>query len=54
MPGAIHFSGHGLTAGEIKKDNQNNQGFTMMTDEDIEEVFKKGDAIVMEDDRCLA
>ena len=39
LPGAIHFSGHGLTADEIKKDNVNNQGFTMMTDEDIEEIY---------------
>jgi len=31
-PGAIHFSGHGLTAAEIKKENEAHQPFTCLSD----------------------
>ena len=31
-PGAIHFSGHGMTAEEIKREHLSHQGATLMTD----------------------
>jgi hypothetical protein len=49
-PGAIHFSGHGMTADEIKEENIKLQ----MEESEINRIFKKGDAIVMENQSCLA
>jgi hypothetical protein len=43
-PGAIHFSGHGVTAQEIRTENIKMQ----MEEDEVERIFKKGDALVME------
>ena len=38
-PGAIHFSGHGVTAEQIRKENYKFKAFTLMSDSTIEEIF---------------
>jgi len=48
-PGAIHFSGHGLSADQIRQQNRDNN----MSEEEIETIYQKGDAIIMEDKLCL-
>jgi len=48
-PGAIHFSGHGLSADQIRQQNRDNN----MSEEEIEAIYQKGDAIIMEDKLCL-
>lgn len=53
-PGAIHFSGHGVTKEEIREESLKMQDFTLKTKKQIEDDFEKGDAIVLEDDNCLA
>ena len=51
-PGAIHFSGHGVTAEQIRKENIKFKAFTLMSDSTIEEIFQKGDALVLENSQC--
>jgi hypothetical protein len=53
-PGAIHFSGHGVTREMIRDENYKQQEFTLKTKDQINEEFEKGDALVMEDEECLA
>lgn len=48
-PGAIHFSGHGLSADQIRQQNRDNN----MSEEEIQTIYQKGDAIIMEDKLCL-
>ena len=38
-PGAIHFSGHGLSAEEIRQQNRDHQAITLMTDAQIETIY---------------
>ena len=52
-PGAIHFSGHGITAEEIRAENVRMKSFTAQSDESIDEVYNRGHALVMENNRCL-
>ena len=52
-PSAIHFSGHGLTAAEIRDENIKLKSFTLMSDDEIDKIFHKGDALVLEDKNCL-
>jgi len=49
-PGALHFSGHVLSKDEIKKRNVESEAFT---NEEIAEIYKRGHALVLEDDSYL-
>jgi hypothetical protein len=53
-PRALHFSGHGITVKEIQDEMRvlQRQCPGMYTDEEIEEVKNKGDALVLEDKKC--
>jgi hypothetical protein len=43
-----------LIADDIKKQNQDNVKITNMSPEEIDEIHSRGDALVMENDACLA
>jgi hypothetical protein len=53
MPGALHFSGHGVTKDDVKAELLAVKKFTMMSDDEIEQTYQKGDALVIEDNNCM-
>ena len=48
-PGAIHFSGHGLTAAQIRQQNRDHSGVTFLSQEAIDKIYQRGPALVLED-----
>ena len=53
-PGALHFSGHGVLAEDIKKELISIKDTIIMSEEEIEEIYNKGDALIVEDGNCTA
>jgi len=51
-PGAIHFSGHGVTKEEIQAENEKQKHQTLMSDVEISKIYEKGDALVFENQFC--
>jgi hypothetical protein len=53
-PGAIHFSGHAVSAEDIRKENKSLQPLTDQSDTEIEQIYLQGDALVLENEKCEA
>ena len=54
QPRAIHFSGHGILAKDIKAELIKFKDTTMMTPDEIDHIYQLGDALVVEDGNCTA
>jgi hypothetical protein len=48
-PNAIHFSGHCLTAQQIKQQNMDFKGVNSLSSETIDKIYKRGPALVLEE-----
>ena len=54
QPRAIHFSGHGVLAKDIKNELIRFQNNTLMTPDEIDSIYQQGDALLVEDGNCNA
>ena len=49
MPRAIHYQGHAVCADQIREQNRET-----MSEAEVAEIYEKGPALILEDERCCA